>query len=92
MLIALIAPRPVYVASASEDRWADPKGELTSLFLSSPVYKQYGFDVINEQPLPKYNEPIFIGKQGYHIREGAHDITRYDWEQYLRFADKHFQD
>ncbi len=90
MLIALMAPRPVYVASAQEDQWADPKGEYTSLFLAGPAYELYGFESLKSPELPSIDTPVKAGKQGYHIRTGAHALTEYDWEQYLDFADIQF--
>lgn len=90
MLIALMAPRPVYVASATEDQWADPKGEYTSLHLASPVYSLYGFETFTNQEKVAPDSPINIGKQGYHIRTGKHALTTYDWDQYLKFADTQF--
>lgn len=91
MLIALMAPRPVYVASAQEDQWADPKGEFRSLYLASPVYQLFGLPVLQNQQQPEVDKPVDSGFQGYHVRSGGHDITRYDWDQYIKFADKHFQ-
>lgn len=88
MLLALMAPRALYVASASKDDWADPRGEYLSLFYSGEVYRLYGEKVIEEALSPKQNHPRWAGQQGYHIREGKHDITAYDWEQYLDFADQ----
>lgn len=87
MLLALVAPRPVYVASAEEDRWADPKGEFLSLHHSGEVYKLFGHEGLDEN-MPKVNAPAIKGKMGYHIRTGKHDITLYDWERYMDFADK----
>lgn len=84
-LLALIAPRPLYVASAEEDRWADPRGEFLSAKYASEVYALYGYKGITTDEMPKVNTPIGH-RVGYHIRTGKHDITTYDWEQYLRFA------
>ncbi len=90
-LIALIAPRPVYVASASEDLWADPKGEYLSLYHAGPVYRLYGKQILDSPEPPAAQKPVSTDFMGYHMREGGHDILLYDWEQYVKFADKHFK-
>ncbi len=91
MLMALVAPRPLYVASAEEDDWADQRGEYLSLFHGSKVYSLYDKNLSLSFQMPGVDQPVTSGRLGYHIRSGRHDVTRYDWEQYLDFADRHLQ-
>lgn len=84
-LLALIAPRPLYIASAAEDQWADPKGEFLSAYYTGPVYDLFGKTGIPSKVMPQNNRPVH-NTVAYHIRTGKHDVTDYDWEQYLKWA------
>lgn len=86
-LLALAAPRPLYVASAEEDRWADPKGEFLSLWHASEVYSLYGYKGMPSLEMPEVNCPV-MERTGYHIRTGIHDVTDYDWDCFIKFSDK----
>lgn len=87
MLIALMAPRPVYTTNAVEDRWADPRGSYLSLLNARPVYSLYGRKTALTPEPPPVNFPIVNSFIGYHFREGIHDLNVYDWENFVRFAD-----
>lgn len=89
-LIALIAPRPVYVASASEDQWADPKGEYLSLYHAAPVYSLYDLETLKDPEPPGIETPVRTAVMGYHMRDGKHDILLYDWSNFMDFADRVF--
>ena len=89
MLLALIAPRPLYVASADEDQWADPKGEFLAAVAASEVYERLGRKGVGTTAMPPVNQPVGDTVR-YHVRTGKHDITAYDWQQYLDFAERHF--
>jgi hypothetical protein len=85
-LIATIAPRSVYIASASNDKWADPLGELLSGHHASTAFELLGLKGLEAKELPAVNTPIGQGSIGYHLRQGDHDMLLYDWQQFMAFA------
>jgi len=87
-LIALIAPRPVHVASAQDDTWADPRGEFLGVKHAERVYALFGKKGLGIADMPPVNQPVLGDGLAYHIRTGKHDITEYDWTQYMNFADR----
>jgi len=93
-LLSLIAPRPLYVASASEDLWADPYGEYLSIKETIKVYQLYGykFDKYWSEDIEHKVNPgtSYTGKIGYHLRKGKHDVTSWDWEKFIQFAEYNF--
>ncbi len=91
MLISLIAPRAVYVASADEDLWADPRGEFLALSHASPAYALWNHSEIAPDEMPGLNQPLIAGPRGYHVRTGGHNLTPQDWGYFMDFADAYFE-
>jgi hypothetical protein len=90
MLMALIAPRAVYIASAAEDLWADPKGQYLALKEAQPVFELYGAEACLPENMPEVNTQIICRNTGFHNREGKHNMTPFDWQQFIGFANKYF--
>lgn len=89
-LIALMAPRVVYVASATEDKWADPHGEYLACVHAQPVYDLFNLPGVGSPDMPPPDRSV--GDHiGYHIRTGKHDILPVDWGMYMDFALRHWR-
>lgn len=85
-LIALIAPRAVYVHSADQDLWADPKGEWLSLFNAQPAWKLFGKKGLpSNGDMPALDVPVWGDGMAYHIRPGKHDNLKCDWMRHADF-------
>lgn len=89
MLAALIAPRFLCIASATQDLWADPEGQFLCGVEASRVYRLFGLEGLKGTQQPPPETPLQDGAIGYHLRSGPHGLTEYDWKCYLDFADKH---
>lgn len=90
MLIACIAPRPVYITSGINDLWADNMGEYISAHNATPVYELFGLEGQPTKERPRVNEPAADRALAYSIRSGAHGYEPTDWVQYINFMDFHF--
>lgn len=90
LVMSLIAPRPLYVGSAKEDKNADPEGEFAGAKAAEPVYRLLGAEGLPADTWPPVDTSV-QGGIGYHVRSGGHDVQTFDWKQYLDFADKHLK-
>jgi hypothetical protein len=90
MLLACIAPRPLYVVSGINDLWADNQGEYLSAHYATPVYELFEKEGQPTIERPRINEPADNRALAYHVRSGAHGYLQFDWDQYIKFMDFHF--
>jgi len=86
-LLAMVAPRPLVVASAVEDRWADPRGEFLSAVAAEPVWKLFGLTGLGTKEYPPIDTPV--GESiSYYVRTGRHELLPYDWQRFADVADR----
>jgi len=91
MLIALSAPRPVFVTGGTRDQWADPLGEFLAEIAAGPVYRLLGANDLGTKTLPPLDQPVTGGNLGWYYHTGPHAATAEDWQAFLTFLDKHFK-
>jgi hypothetical protein len=92
MLIALSAPRPIYVNGGLSDQWSDPKGEFLSLVGAGPVYRLLGANDLGVTDLPPLDQPITTGHLAFHYHSRGHTAVPADWQAFLSFADRHVRE
>jgi hypothetical protein len=91
MLLALTAPRALYIDCADEDLWGDPRGSYLALYNALPVFKLSGSNSDLPETMPELNKQIISGRVGFHIREGVHNLLLKDWNWFMDFADKNLK-
>ena len=89
-LVALVAPRAVYVTSADEDLWADQRGEWLAIHEAEPVWKLFGRKGLPSDIMPPLDKPLIGDGMGYHIRTGEHNYKVFDWNAHMDLADREF--
>ncbi len=87
MLIALSAPRPVFVTGGTQDQWADPRGEFLAQVAAGPVYRLLGKKDLGTDVLPPLDTPVISGELGFHYHTGGHTITASDWQAFFAFVE-----
>jgi hypothetical protein len=91
MLIALCAPRPVYVNGGLTDQWSDPKGEFFAMVAAGPVYKLLGAKDLGVTDVPELDKPVTTGSLAFHYHSSGHTAVPADWKAFLDFAERHYK-
>ena len=91
LLIALNAPRPVYVNGGIRDQWSDPRGEFLALVAAGPVYKLLGKQDLGTTEQPAFDQPVTSGDLAFHYHSSGHTAVPADWKAFLDFAERHFK-
>ncbi len=91
MLIALLAPRPVFITSGSTDQWSDPHGEFLAAAAAGPVYRLLGKTDTGAVRRPALDVVLDSGELAFKEHNGGHSATPADWQDFLRFAGKYFK-
>ena len=91
MLLALSAPRPVFITGGTQDQWADPVGEFLAQVAAGPVYRLLGKKDLGVSALPALDTPVVTGDLGFHYHTGGHTATPADWQSFLTFVEKYFK-
>jgi hypothetical protein len=91
MLVALSAPRPVFLSEGLRNQWSYPKGQFLALVAAGPVYKLLDAKDLGVTELPPLDKPVSEGRLGYRYHSGGHTVLPADWKAFLDFADRHFK-
>jgi hypothetical protein len=89
-LIALVAPRPVFLNGGTEDQWADPHGAFLAAVSAGPVYRLLGKKDLGSTQMPEPDGALLSGDIAFRYHAGGHTDT-IDWPAFLQFASRHFK-
>jgi hypothetical protein len=91
MVIALNAPRPVFITGGTQDQWADPRGEFLAEVAAGPVYRLLGQKDLGETEGPPLDKPLITGALGFLYHTGGHAILPADWQAFFDFAERYLK-
>jgi hypothetical protein len=90
-LLALCAPRPVFINAATRSSWTDPWGMYLTTVYASPVYRLLGKQgIIMTDEKPQIDVAYLLGDIGFRYHEGGHTDAP-DWPAFFEFAAKYFK-
>ena len=90
-LVALCAPRPVFISSGSfevEGGWVDAKGMFLGGAYASSVYELLGKKGLGTYDFPPIETPLVDGEVAFRQHKGGH-TTGPNWPTFLKYADKY---
>jgi hypothetical protein len=93
-LIALCAPRPVFISSGSqqvEGGWVDANGMFLGAVAAGPVYTLLGKHGLSTATMPPMETPLVDGDIAFRQHRGGH-TTGPNWPTFLSFADRYIKD
>jgi hypothetical protein len=89
-LIALVAPRPIFITGGTRDEWSDPHGEFLACLGADPVYRLLGVKGLGTAEMPAPDTALVEGELAFRNHAGGHtDLL--DWPIFLEFAKKYFK-
>ena len=86
-LLALIAPRPVFLGNGRRDVWSDPNSTFRAAQGADRIYELYGVEGLDQAGLRDFNPAAELSFQ---MRAGAHGTTPEDIEALFAFLDAHW--
>jgi len=92
-LVALCAPRPVFISSGSPDvegRWLDAKGMFLGGVYAGPVYELLGKKGLGTSEYPAQEVAVANGEIAYRQHSGGH-TTGPNWPAFLEYADRYMK-
>lgn len=92
-LIAMCAPRPVFISVGSpkeEGRWVDDKGQFMAEVAAAPVYKLLGKKGLGVKSMPPIGTALMDGDLAFRQHSGGHTDAP-NWPYFLEFAEKYFK-
>lgn len=89
-LMALIAPRPLFITGGTKDSWSDSEGEFLACVAASPVYALLGKKGVGTTTMPAPDVALIDGELAFRNHEGGH-VDILDWPTFLAFAQREFK-